>query len=115
MSLPPFLHPEHLKVGILSSFLLYGIKDLWMYVYCGYSMSPLHIFSSGCVIVADPGSQAVLPSSGESDVFVCEQSLDTLALESETVSVLPDLQMRFSRTQHGCPAVGLEPSHIHNE
>ena len=57
----------------------------------------------------------MLPSSGESGVFVCEQSLDTPALENETVSVLPDFEMRHERTQHGCPAVDLEPSIIHNE
>ena len=57
----------------------------------------------------------MLASSGESDVFLCEQSRDTPALESETVSVLPDAEVRHKRTQHGRAAVGLEPSIIHNE
>ena len=115
MSLPPFLHPEHLKVGIPSSFLLLATKCLWMYVFCGYSISPLHVLSNCCVVVVDPGSRAVLASSEESDVFVCEQSRETPALVSETASVLPDAEMRHERTQHSGVAVGLEPSIIRNE
>ena len=48
-------------------------------------------------------------------MFVCELSFDTPGLNSEAAAELPDSQMRFSRTQHGRPAVSFEPPVIHNE
>ena len=41
-------------------------------------------------------------TSTESDVFICEQVMDTPAPESETASVLPQDCGRPPRTQHSC-------------
>ena len=96
-------------------FLCMALGILWM---CGFvllSILFLWLCTNCDVIVVDPGSQAEPATSEESDVFVCDPSQETPAAESEAVSVLPDSGARFERRQHYRPAVGLEPSTIHNE
>ena len=53
--------------------------------------------------------------SGDSDVFICEEARDTLACESDAVSVLAVEAAHSSRTQHSRDAVGLEPSVVYND
>ena len=65
--------------------------------------------------VADPESGPGLESSAASDVFVCDQAVDSPAVESEVTSLLPDDPGRLSRTQHGRDAVGVEPSVVYND
>ena len=83
----------------------------------------LYAYFTICFVVPDPtpiaGMRASIgphdvDSSG-SDVFVCEEALDTPAVESEVVSILAGEGAQTSRTQHGRDAVGLEPSVVYND
>ena len=96
-------------------FLCMALGILWVYGFVLSSILFLWLCTNCDVTVVDPGSQAVPATSEESDVFVCDPSQETPAAESEAVSVLPDSGARFERRQHYRPAVGLEPSTIHNE
>ena len=69
------------------------------------------VFPVAVIPVAGRG----LESSAAIDVFVCEQSVDSPAAESEATSLLPDEPGRLSRTQHGRDAVGVEPSVVYND
>ena len=67
------------------------------------------------VVVADPHRGLGDCSDPESDVFAVEAAVGTPAPESDAMSVLPEGLSRLTRTQHNRPAVGLEPSVVHNE
>ena len=80
----------------------------------GKPYSP-HIFYVCCISVADPESEPGLKSSAASDVFVCEQAVDSTAAESAATSLLPDESGRLLRIQHGREAVGVDPSVVYND
>ena len=48
-------------------------------------------------------------------MFVCEDAVDTPAVESGVSSVLPAEAPRHFRTQHGRNAVGVEASVVYND
>ena len=62
------------------------------------------------IVVVEPETGPMVPSSEDSDAFVCEEAVCTPAPESGVSSVLPAKTFRHSRTQHGCVAVGVEAS-----
>ena len=54
-------------------------------------------------------------ASSSSDVFICEEALDTPAVGSDPASVLAEEGVQTSRKQHGRDAIGLEPSVVYND
>ena len=67
------------------------------------------------IVVVDTETGPRVHSSEDSDVFVCEDAVDTPAVESGVSSVLPAGPPRHSRTQHGRIAVGVEASVVYND
>ena len=67
-----------------------------------------------CFVVTGLDSGPGVESSGSSDVFLCEDVVDTPAQESDVESALPVDFPRHARAQHGRAAVGVEASVVYN-
>ena len=108
-----FLCKELLKVNILTSFLLY--MKYFEGVLCLRFNTPSSMyFIFCCSVVADLEPGPGIHSSVESDVFICEQVVNTSVQDSDASFALYVDSARSFRTQHGRATVGLEPSVPHN-
>ena len=113
---PPMISASHTLEGRYSVFFLVsyggctGVVCFWVSFSHSFCI-PYVAF----IVVVDTETGPRVHSSEDSDVFVCEDAVDTPAVESGVSSVLPAEASRHSRTQHGRMAVGVEASVVYND
>ena len=109
--MPPMISASRILEGRYSVFFLVSYGGCTGVVFFCRMCIPYVAF----IVVVDTETGSRVHSSEDSDVFVCEDAVDTPAVESSVSSVLPAEAPRHSRTQHGRNAVGVEASVVYND